>query len=230
MSQCAISYYRVSTQRQGNSGLGLEAQRTAVVRFAEAEGLQIIAEFTEVESGKGADAIDRRPQLAEALAYGTPAQVRGRRVKARPPVARRCFHFRADGAARAVHRRRAWSGRRPVHAPPLRRAGRKGATPDFGADRAALASRKTTGTKLGNPTNSAEAAAKGRVVSMREADRFAEAVLPIVQAIQSAGVVSLRGIAIALNNRGVRTARAGRWQVSNVRNLLARCTAADRLL
>ena len=49
MSQCAISYYRVSTQRQGNSGLGLEAQRTAVVRFAEAEGLQIIAEFTEVE-------------------------------------------------------------------------------------------------------------------------------------------------------------------------------------
>ena len=67
MAQCAISYYRVSTQRQGNSGLGLEAQRTAVVRFAEAEGLQIIAEFTEVESGKGADAIDRRPQLAEAL-------------------------------------------------------------------------------------------------------------------------------------------------------------------
>ena len=96
--------------------------------------------------------------------------------------------------------------------------------------RAALASRKTTGAKLGNPTSGAEAAAKGRVVSIREADRFAEAVLPIVQAIQSAGVVSLRGIAVALNDRGVRTVRNGRWQVSNVRNLLARCLPEKPLL
>ena len=50
-----------------------------------------------------------------------------------------------------------------------------------------------------------------------------KSVLPIVQSIQRSGVTSLRGIAIALNNRGVRTARGGRWQVSNVRNLLARC-------
>jgi hypothetical protein len=64
----AIAYYRVSTQRQGRSGLGLEAQRTAVARFAEAEGITIAREFTEVETGKGADALDRRPQLATALA------------------------------------------------------------------------------------------------------------------------------------------------------------------
>ena len=57
-----------------------------------------------------------------------------------------------------------------------------------------------------------------------------QTVLPIVQAIQRSGVTSLRGIAIALNDRGVRTVRAGRWQVSNVRNLLARCTAAKLLL
>ncbi len=88
--------------------------------------------------------------------------------------------------------------------------------------RAALSSRKATGTKLGNPTNTAQAAAQGHDVSIREADRFAEAVLPIVQSVQRSGIVSLRGIAIALNDRGVRTARAGRWQVSNVRNLLAR--------
>ncbi len=68
MSQCAIAYYRVSTQRQGRSGLGLDAQRNAIARFAEGEGLQILAEFTEVETGKGADALDRRPQLAAALA------------------------------------------------------------------------------------------------------------------------------------------------------------------
>ena len=62
-----IGYYRVSTQKQGRSGLGLEAQRKAVQAFAEAEGLTIIAEFTEVETGKGADALDRRPQLKAAL-------------------------------------------------------------------------------------------------------------------------------------------------------------------
>ena len=89
--------------------------------------------------------------------------------------------------------------------------------------RSALASRKTTGTKLGNPTNTAEAAAMGRQISVRDADRFAESGLPIVRSIQQSGVTSLRGIAIALNNRGVRTARGGQWQVSNVRNVLARC-------
>ena len=57
----------VSTQKQGRSGLGLEAQRKAVAGFAEAEGFEIVAEFTEVETGKGADALDRRPQLKAAL-------------------------------------------------------------------------------------------------------------------------------------------------------------------
>ncbi|WP_342586932.1 recombinase family protein [Mesorhizobium wenxiniae] len=64
----AVAYYRVSTQRQGRSGLGIEAQRAAVARFAEAEGMIILQEFTEIETGKGADALDRRPQLTAALA------------------------------------------------------------------------------------------------------------------------------------------------------------------
>jgi DNA invertase Pin-like site-specific DNA recombinase len=59
-----------STARQGRSGLGIEAQRAAVTRFAEAEGFTLTAEFVEVETGKGADALDRRPQLAAALATG----------------------------------------------------------------------------------------------------------------------------------------------------------------
>ena len=70
----AVAYYRVSTQRQGRSGLGLEAQRTAVARFAETEGITLLSEFTEVETGKGADALDRRPQLAAALATARQAK------------------------------------------------------------------------------------------------------------------------------------------------------------
>ncbi len=70
----AVAYYRVSTKQQQRSGLGIEAQRATVARFAEAEQITIIAEFVEAESGKGADAIDRRPQLAAALASAKTAK------------------------------------------------------------------------------------------------------------------------------------------------------------
>jgi DNA invertase Pin-like site-specific DNA recombinase len=63
----ALGYCRVSTAEQGRSGLGLEAQRAAIEAFATAEGVTVAQWYTEVETGKGSDAIDRRPQLAEAL-------------------------------------------------------------------------------------------------------------------------------------------------------------------
>lgn len=63
----AIAYLRVSTAEQGRSGLGLEAQRAAIESFAKSEGIAVDAWYTEVETGKGADALDRRPKLAEAL-------------------------------------------------------------------------------------------------------------------------------------------------------------------
>ena len=62
-----VAYYRVSTAKQGRSGLGLEGQRAAVQAFAKTEGFEIAAEFTEVETGKGSDALDRRPELKAAL-------------------------------------------------------------------------------------------------------------------------------------------------------------------
>ena len=68
MTKPAVAYIRVSTARQGRSGLGLEAQQAAIARFCEAEGFEVVAERIEVETGKGADALDRRPELAAALA------------------------------------------------------------------------------------------------------------------------------------------------------------------
>jgi DNA invertase Pin-like site-specific DNA recombinase len=222
MSQCAIAYYRVSTQRQGRSGLGLEAQRAAVARFAEAEGLAIVGEFTEVETGKGSDALDRRPQLSAALAAA--------RQQKCPVVVAKLDRLSRDVAFIA--------GLMASRVPFI--------VAELGADadpfmlhlyaalaekerrlisertRAALSSRKATGAKLGNPTNSAAAAAKGRAVSLNDTDAFAARTMPAIHQIQQSGITSLRGIAIALNNRGERTARGGRWQVSNVRNVLAR--------
>jgi DNA invertase Pin-like site-specific DNA recombinase len=65
MSERYICYYRVSTIRQGQSGLGLDDQRAKVAGFL--NGVEPIASFTEIESGKGADALERRPKLKEAL-------------------------------------------------------------------------------------------------------------------------------------------------------------------
>jgi len=93
--------------------------------------------------------------------------------------------------------------------------------------RAALAGRKTKGARLGNRTNAAEAAQLGRQVTLSRAHRFAATILPIIASIQRSGVTSYRGIANALNDRGVRTTRGGTWQVSNVRNILARCSPAQ---
>ena len=66
--QPAVAYYRVSTECQGRSGLGLDAQRERCAQFAAQNGVAVIEAFTEIETGKGADALDRRPQLALALA------------------------------------------------------------------------------------------------------------------------------------------------------------------
>ena len=220
--QQAIAYYRVSTARQGRSGLGIEAQRSAVQRFAEEEGFALVGEFVEAESGKGADALDRRPQLAAALAAGRSrkcpvivakldrlsrevAFIAGLMAQRVPFIV---AELGADAdpfmlhiyAALAEKERRLISER----------------------TRSALAARKARGTRLGNPTNAADALAIGRRTLTQDADAFAANVLPIIDALRRAGVTDLRGLATVLNSRGVRTARGGRWHVSNVRNLLLR--------
>ena len=67
MSKQIIAYTRVSTQKQGQSGLGLEGQKAAIARFCAAEGYAVTQTFTEIETAKGVDALERRPQLKSAL-------------------------------------------------------------------------------------------------------------------------------------------------------------------
>jgi DNA invertase Pin-like site-specific DNA recombinase len=68
MSRSLIGYVRVSTSKQGRSGPGIEAQQEAPSCFAEAERIELVRVFMEIEIGKGSDALGRRPQLAAALA------------------------------------------------------------------------------------------------------------------------------------------------------------------
>jgi DNA invertase Pin-like site-specific DNA recombinase len=223
--QHAIAYYRVSSARQGRSGLGIEAQRAAVTRFAEAESYTLIAEFTEVETGKGADALDRRPQLAAALAAGKTGKC--------PVIVAKLDRLSRDVAFIA--------GLMAQRVPFI--------VAELGADadpfmlhlyaalaekerrlisertRSALAQRKAQGARLGNRSNPAAAAAMGRRVQVEGAAAFAANVLPIIESLRQSGVRDLRGLAMALNNRGVRTARGGRWHVSNVKNLVDRLPA-----
>ncbi len=63
----AVAYYRVSTQKQGQSGLGLEAQRASVSAYLQTTGWTLLTEYTEVETGKASNALERRPQLRAAL-------------------------------------------------------------------------------------------------------------------------------------------------------------------
>ena len=220
--QQVISYLRVSSDKQGRSGLGIEAQRAAIARFVEAEGLTLAAEHVEVETGKGADALERRPVLRGALAQA-------RKVKAAVVVAK------LDRLSRDVA---FVSGLMAQRVPFI--------VAELGADcdpfmlhiyaalaekeraliadrtRVALAAKKAAGATLGNRTNLPVAQAMGAAANRSAADGFAANALPLVRQLQAAGVTTVRAIAEALNARGIRTARGGAWHHSTVRNLLRR--------
>ena len=218
----AIAYLRVSTQRQQRSGLGIEAQRATVARFAEVEGLTIIAEFVEAESGKGSDALDRRPQLAAALAAA-------RTTKCSVVVSKldrlsRDVAFVSGLMAQRVPFIVAELGRDadPFMLHLYAALAEKERRLISERTRAALAAKKASGARLGNPRNIAHAGALGRVVQTVTADEFVSGLMPIVLAIRSTGAITLEAMTQALNQRGIRSARGGKWHASSVMNLLAR--------
>jgi DNA invertase Pin-like site-specific DNA recombinase len=220
--QQAIAYYRVSTARQGRSGLGIEAQRDAVVRFADTEQFELVDEFIEVETGKGADALDRRPQLAAALATG--------RAKRCPVIVAKLDRLSRDVAfvaglmAEKVPFIVAELGRDadPFMLHLYAALAEKERRLISERTQAALAAKRAQGVKLGNRTNLSDAARRGRDAATQAAKQFCASVWPIIAALQQSGITDLRGLADSLNARGVRTARGGRWHVSNVKNVIDR--------
>jgi DNA invertase Pin-like site-specific DNA recombinase len=218
----AIAYLRVSTQQQQRSGLGIEAQRATVRQFAAAERLTIVAEFVEFESGKGPDALDRRPQLAAALAAAKASKCSV--VVAKLDRLSRDVAFVSGLMAQRVPFIVAELG---ADADPFMlhiyaALAEKERALIADRTRAALAQKKAQGAVLGNRTNLPDAQAKDVAANREAADAFAANVLPIVRQIQAVGATTFRAIAAALNDRGVRTARGGAWHDSTVRNLLAR--------
>ena len=217
-----VSYIRVSTGKQGASGLGIEAQREAIARFVAAEGMELSGEYVEVETGKGSDALDRRPQLAAALAAA-------RKAKAPVVVAKLCRLSRDVAFISGLMAQRVpfivtelGTDADPFMLHVYAALAEKERNMIADRTRAALAAKKAQGAILGNRTNLAEAQARGVTVNRAAADAFAANVLPIVRQIQAAGATTPRAVAAALNARGIRTARGGAWHDSTVRNLLVR--------
>jgi DNA invertase Pin-like site-specific DNA recombinase len=216
-----VTYVRVSTSGQGRSGLGIEAQRQALAHFAQAERFEVVREFVEVETGKGSDALDRRPQLKAALAAA-------RKLRCHVAVAKldrlsRDVHFISGLMAHKVPFLVAELGPDvdPFVLHLFAALAEKERALISTRTRQALSAAKARGVTLGNPK--LHVARKGAVAAVKtEADRFAANVLPIIREAQKAGARTLRELADALNARGITTARGGQWYAQTVANILER--------
>jgi len=236
-----IAYYRVSTDKQGKSGLGLEAQRQAVANYLNGGDWKIIAEFTEVESGRRSD----RPQLDAALkaarlhraaivvskvdrltrSVAFLSKLLEANVDVRfadlPQIEGPIGQFMLQQMASVAQLEAGLIGKRT---------------------REALAAAKERGTKLGGVRRKVigkdergkktygeqvlNVSAKTRKLAakaLRErTDARASDLAPIIEELQACGATSLRAIAAGLNDRGIPTARGGEWSSPQVMRILER--------
>jgi DNA invertase Pin-like site-specific DNA recombinase len=219
-----LAYYRVSTGKQGKSGLGIEAQRQAVANYLNGGNWRIVGEFVEVESGRRSD----RPELDKALAAA--------RVRQLPLVV-----AKVDRLTRSV----AFLSRLLEAGVDVRFADLpaiEGATGKFllqqmaavaeleagmisARTKAALAAAKRRGKKLGGDRGArltVKARAAGRAVLMARAQERASDLAATIKELQAAGCESLRAIAEGLEGRGIPAARGGKWSAVQVARLLDR--------
>lgn len=206
----AISYIRVSTAQQGRSGLGLEAQQTAIARFCETESFRVFAQFVEVETGKGSDALARRPQLSaaleSALEHGAPIIVAkldrlsrdvhfiSGLMSKRVPFIVTSLGANVDPFMLHIYAALAEQERRMIS----------------DRTRAALTAARARGVQLGNP-RAGEQTDKAR--------EFAETLREIVLPIRN---LSSRRIAAELNARGIKTPQGNAWKSMTVLRMLER--------
>ena len=215
-----VSYLRVSTAKQGHSGLGLEAQRQAVADYLNGGSWQLVTEVVEIESGKRSD----RPKLTEALRLCRLHNAT--LVIAKLDRLSRDAHFLLGlekagvefVAADMPSANHLTVGIMAMVADEERRMISR-RTKD------ALAAAKARGKKLGgNRGNLPVIGDKGRAISLaaRQAKARSRAadLVPIIAELRAAGVVSLQQIAAELNARGIRAARGGAWSREQVRRVL----------
>jgi len=217
-----VAYYRVSTARQGRSGLGLEAQKKAVTDFLNGGSWQLLAEFVEVESGKS----DDRPQLEQALAV---CDLSGAKlVVAKLDRLSRNLAFLArlqESGARFVAADMPEANELTIHImAAVAQAERKAIST---RTKEALAAARARGIKLGGNRGNLDDLRKGPArsaeVRRTQASQRAEKVVRQIAAITAPGSSpSLRTIAKALNERGITAPRGGRWHAAQVKAVLSR--------
>ncbi len=214
-SKC-VAYYRVSTVRQGESGLGLDAQRETVGRFSASHGMETVGEFTEVESGKKTDA--ERPQLAGALATC-------RKLGATLVVSR--LDRLSRNALFLLQLQQANVDFTCCDCPNVDRftvgilalVAQRERELISERTKSALAAARKRGVRLGttNPDRQVRLMVAGY---RRQKEAFVKKIRPVIDEIRKTGVTTLQGIADCLNRRGIPT-RTGKscWYPSTVSSL-----------
>ncbi len=197
MNRNYVAYFRVSTAKQGRSGLGLEAQQQAITQFLNG-AVQLDAALAAARKAKAILVIAKLDRLARNVAFI--ANLMESRVPFvccdRPNAKAFELHIyaaMAEEEARAISQR----------------------------TKEALAMARARGVRLGAP-DPLKGSAKGVKIIKEKADRYAANVLPLIERIRASGVTTLAGIAEELNARNVKTARHGRWQATTVHWVLAR--------
>ena len=222
MSEVFVPYFRVSTDQQGRSGLGLEAQRRVVGDYVRGVGGEMLDEFVEVESGKRSD----RPELARALAMA-------RRKKATLLVAKldrlaRNTHFitslQQSGASfRAADMPQANEFMVQILA----------AVAEYEArliserTKAGLASARLRGVKLGKPENLARGNHAAACLNAARAQAVAARMRPVLDTLMAGGITSAKALAQHLNAKGYVTDRGCQWYPTTVSRLQNRKTVSD---
>jgi DNA invertase Pin-like site-specific DNA recombinase len=215
-----VSYLRVSTAKQGVSGLGLEAQRASVTGFLNGGEWSLVKEVVEIESGKRND----RPALAAAVRLCR--QHKATLVIAKLDRLARNVHFISglmESGVEFIAVDMPQANRFVVHV--MAAVAEQEAEAISKRTKAALQAAKARGTRLGgrriSASRLAEAGALGRQLRTAQTVMARATLLPIIEEIRIGGAVTLRAIAAELNQRGEVTPRGGQWSAVQVQRVMA---------